>query len=347
MEAQDEHTIEAEVIKIASAQSSPPRPRLDHEAQPKQEKTQNRTKHEHAGKIVMKVEGAMKAVAATSCSGGSDEYGRDVDEGVLQGHGGVRKKLMGLAIVAVRIGMERGLSDMCALGVRNMEFFWVSLGFNPEEEDDVVGGDLGCVRLMMEGRFEPGYAISGMVVTMRHGSWCIDGERRCGGCRFFAALMMWVTSLLRRDKVVADRVWLTVEELGFMLFGKGKTDMTGEIRTRIEEKMSSAIFKASTRNNLHSSLRALFHSTPPLQRKRRNFWDTWASPRQFSMSLSDFRGNNHNSRRFRRMQAKHRVMNSINDYAESLFQDNISKVNIINGLLPIHPAGKKALVILS
>ncbi|XP_027942496.1 uncharacterized protein LOC114196123 [Vigna unguiculata] len=71
--------------------------------------------------------------------------------------------------------------------------------------------------------------------------------------------------------------------------------------------MSSAIFKASTSNNLHFSLRAaLFHSTPPLQRKRRNFWDT--------------RGNNHNSRKFRRMQAKHRVMNSINDYAESLFQ---------------------------
>ncbi|KAL5159310.1 putative xyloglucan endotransglucosylase/hydrolase protein 8 [Glycine soja] len=32
------------------------------------------------------------------------------------------------------------------------------------------------------------------------------------------------------------------------------------------------------------------------------------------------RGSNHTSRRFRRVQAKHRVMNSINDYAESLFQ---------------------------
>ncbi|RZB65689.1 Retrovirus-related Pol polyprotein from transposon RE2 [Glycine soja] len=32
------------------------------------------------------------------------------------------------------------------------------------------------------------------------------------------------------------------------------------------------------------------------------------------------RGSNHTSRRFRRVQAKHGVMNSINDYAESLFQ---------------------------
>ncbi|TKY62536.1 DnaJ-like subfamily B member 8 [Spatholobus suberectus] len=71
--------------------------------------------------------------------------------------------------------------------------------------------------------------------------------------------------------------------------------------------MSSAIFKAANTNNLHSSLRAaLFHSTPPLQRKRRNYWDS--------------RGHNHYSRRFRRMQAKQRVMNSINDYAEFLFQ---------------------------
>ncbi|XP_020212942.1 uncharacterized protein LOC109797342 [Cajanus cajan] len=71
--------------------------------------------------------------------------------------------------------------------------------------------------------------------------------------------------------------------------------------------MSSAIFKAANSNNLHSSLRAaLFHSTPPLQRKRRNYWDS--------------RGNNHYSRRFRRMQAKHRVMQSVNDYAEFLFQ---------------------------
>ncbi|KAH1194787.1 DnaJ subfamily B member 8 [Glycine max] len=71
--------------------------------------------------------------------------------------------------------------------------------------------------------------------------------------------------------------------------------------------MNSAVFKASNSNNLHSSLRAaLFHSTSPLQRKRRNHWDS--------------RGSNHTSRRFRRVQAKHRVMNSINDYAESLFQ---------------------------
>ncbi|KAK7396301.1 hypothetical protein VNO78_17207 [Psophocarpus tetragonolobus] len=71
--------------------------------------------------------------------------------------------------------------------------------------------------------------------------------------------------------------------------------------------MNSSIFKASNSNNLHSSLKAaLFHSTPSLQRKRRNHWDS--------------RGNGHYSRRSRRLQAKYRVMNSINDYAESLFE---------------------------
>ncbi|KAK7336648.1 hypothetical protein VNO77_17194 [Canavalia gladiata] len=76
--------------------------------------------------------------------------------------------------------------------------------------------------------------------------------------------------------------------------------------------MSSAIIKAalidSNSNNLHFSLRAaLFHSTPLLQRKRRNFWDS--------------RCNNHSSRRFRRMHGKQRTLRSFNDYAEFLFQD--------------------------
>lgn len=43
--------------------------------------------------------------------------------------------------------------------------------------------------------------------------------------------VLTTTSLLRRDKVVvADRVWLTMEELEFLLFGERKTDMAGGIR---------------------------------------------------------------------------------------------------------------------
>ncbi|RZC20683.1 hypothetical protein D0Y65_007166 [Glycine soja] len=39
--------------------------------------------------------------------------------------------------------------------------------------------------------------------------------------------------------------------------------------------MNSAIFKVSNSNDINSSFRAaLFHSTPPLQRKRRNHWDS-------------------------------------------------------------------------
>ncbi|KAG4957473.1 hypothetical protein JHK82_043181 [Glycine max] len=64
--------------------------------------------------------------------------------------------------------------------------------------------------------------------------------------------------------------------------------------------------QALTHIPAHQQRAALFHSTPPLQRKRHNHWDS--------------RGSNHTSRRFRRVQAKHGVMNSINDYAESLFQ---------------------------
>ncbi|KAH1265302.1 putative xyloglucan endotransglucosylase/hydrolase protein 8 [Glycine max] len=51
---------------------------------------------------------------------------------------------------------------------------------------------------------------------------------------------------------------------------------------------------------------ALFHSTLPLQRKCHNHLDS--------------RRSNDTSRRFRRVQAKHKAMNNINDYAESLFQ---------------------------
>ncbi|BAT89505.1 hypothetical protein VIGAN_06047500 [Vigna angularis var. angularis] len=92
---------------------------------------------------------------------------------------------------------------------------------------------------MMERRFESGCAISGMVVTTRHGSWWwmgfygvggydIDGERLCGGCRFFATLTVWVVApqldrVWTSLKVVAtDRVWLTVEELGFCCLEKAK-----------------------------------------------------------------------------------------------------------------------------
>ncbi|KHN07432.1 Chaperone protein DnaJ [Glycine soja] len=44
--------------------------------------------------------------------------------------------------------------------------------------------------------------------------------------------------------------------------------------------MNSAIFKVSNSNDINSSFRAaLFHSTPPLQRKRRNHWDSVISDR--------------------------------------------------------------------
>ncbi|KAG4941553.1 hypothetical protein JHK87_045424 [Glycine soja] len=56
----------------------------------------------------------------------------------------------------------------------------------------------------------------------------------------------------------------------------------------------------------HQQRAALFHCILPLQRKRRNHWDS--------------RGSNDTSRRFRRVQTKPRVMNNINDYAKSLFQ---------------------------
>lgn len=51
---------------------------------------------------------------------------------------------------------------------------------------------------------------------------------------------------------------------------------------RKKEKMNSALKAAlinSNSNNLHFSLRAaLFHSTPVLERKRRNFWDSVSFP---------------------------------------------------------------------
>lgn len=101
--------------------------------------------------------------------------------------------------------MVRGLSDLRELGVQKLEIFLGFFSLDHKEQDDVVGGDLGCTKLMMKGRFEHGYAIFGMVVATRHGdgdaawfmmvdgihvvSGCdIDGERRCGGLTFFAAL---------------------------------------------------------------------------------------------------------------------------------------------------------------
>ncbi|KAH1052123.1 hypothetical protein GYH30_021799 [Glycine max] len=56
------------------------------------------------------------------------------------------------------------------------------------------------------------------------------------------------------------------------------------------EEVSSIL--TLTHISAHQQRAALFHSIPPLQRKRRNHWDS--------------RGSNHTSRRFRRVQAKHR-----------------------------------------
>ena len=58
----------------------------------------------------------------------------------------------------------------------------------------------------------------------------------------------------------------------------------------------------SNPNRLSFTLR-FFHSTPPLERKRRNFWE----PR-------------FNSKRFRRMQAKQSLLRNVNAYAEFMFQ---------------------------
>ncbi|WVY90185.1 hypothetical protein V8G54_035699 [Vigna mungo] len=111
-------------------------------------------------------------------------------------------------MVAVRIRMVRGLSDLRELGVQKLGIFWVFLGVNCEEEDDFVGGDLGCAKLMMEGKFKSGCAISSMVVMMWHGSWWWMGFRvwvvaalMVKGCRFFATLTMWVVA------AQSDRVW--------------------------------------------------------------------------------------------------------------------------------------------
>ncbi|KAL3028697.1 hypothetical protein AAZX31_03G127000 [Glycine max] len=56
--------------------------------------------------------------------------------------------------------------------------------------------------------------------------------------------------------------------------------------------MNSAIFKVSNSNDINSSFRAaLFHSTPPLQRKRRNHWDSdilWANSLTLTIWLHKF-----------------------------------------------------------
>ncbi|KAK2400708.1 putative xyloglucan endotransglucosylase/hydrolase protein [Trifolium repens] len=60
----------------------------------------------------------------------------------------------------------------------------------------------------------------------------------------------------------------------------------------------------SNPNRLSSTLR-FFHSTPPLERKKRSFWDS---------------RRNHYSRRFRRMQSKQSLLRDVNAYAEFMFQ---------------------------
>ncbi|KAI4300685.1 hypothetical protein L6164_034033 [Bauhinia variegata] len=69
--------------------------------------------------------------------------------------------------------------------------------------------------------------------------------------------------------------------------------------------MKSALTNSKS-NYVHLKA-ALFHSTPVLERKRRNFWD--------SRSKS-----NHSSRRSRRMNAKRIFKRNANDYAEFLFE---------------------------
>ncbi|KAL5739712.1 hypothetical protein ACOSP7_028604 [Xanthoceras sorbifolium] len=55
---------------------------------------------------------------------------------------------------------------------------------------------------------------------------------------------------------------------------------------------------------------ALFHSTPVLERKRRNYWQS-SRPHQYS---------NPYSKRFRKIQSKKAVLRNISAYAEHLFQ---------------------------
>ncbi|KAK2454483.1 Chaperone DnaJ-domain superfamily protein [Trifolium repens] len=61
----------------------------------------------------------------------------------------------------------------------------------------------------------------------------------------------------------------------------------------------------SNPNRISSTLR-FFHSTPPLERKKRSFWDS---------------RRNHYSRRFRRMQSKQSLLRDVNAYAEFMFQN--------------------------
>ncbi|KAK7259533.1 hypothetical protein RIF29_25142 [Crotalaria pallida] len=80
--------------------------------------------------------------------------------------------------------------------------------------------------------------------------------------------------------------------------------------TKSSALLNSLITNTNHNNNINNillcrSLRAsLFHSTPFLERKRRNYWDSRS---------------NHYTRRFRRTHGK-KLLRNVNDYADFLFQ---------------------------
>ncbi|KAI4348781.1 hypothetical protein L6164_009460 [Bauhinia variegata] len=72
----------------------------------------------------------------------------------------------------------------------------------------------------------------------------------------------------------------------------------------------NSVMKAALTNSKSNYVHlkaALFHSTPVLERKRRNFWDHRSK-------------SNHYSRRSRRMHAKQTLLHNVSDYAEFLFE---------------------------
>ncbi|KAI9154165.1 hypothetical protein LWI28_021889 [Acer negundo] len=72
--------------------------------------------------------------------------------------------------------------------------------------------------------------------------------------------------------------------------------------------MKAAIF--NPQSHLIHMRAALFHSTPVLERKRRNHWQSFRSHEH----------SNSYSKRFRKMQSKKSFLNNISAYAEHLFQ---------------------------
>ncbi|KOM40643.1 hypothetical protein LR48_Vigan04g084100 [Vigna angularis] len=147
----------------------------------------------------------------------SMDEGRDVDGGVLRGNGGARKSFWVSQWWRCELGWCEGCLIYTNWEFENWEFFWVFLGLNREEEDDVVGGDLGCARLMMEGscvEWRDSYGGDGLKWALQHDNvgdasrWQWHevmtvvkshlGSRSCRERRFGAKRVPWLMRQWRR-----------------------------------------------------------------------------------------------------------------------------------------------------